>query len=217
MVYLKGQALTLGAGDRRSDITIRLWKEGAITGRVVDDFGEPVVGILVQAWAERFQAGRAMFESALPVVGRTDDRGVYRMIEVPPGLYVVVIAQPLVTTPANAAGAAAEIGPVIGPGPMNTIGLLTESVHLRARLAPVRLAIGCSGFLRQSDRRRPPTEVTTSAIPRSSTLTRRLPRTRRQSPCRPATTRAAWTSSWRASACTACPVASLDPTVRRQT
>ena len=95
------QFVTLGAGETRSDVMLRLWKDGAISGRVVDEAGEPVVGLVVQAWAVVFQAGRSVLNSALPVIAGTDDRGVYRISEVPPGRYVVAVPQLLVTTPAN--------------------------------------------------------------------------------------------------------------------
>lgn len=101
MTNPRAQSLTLGADERRSDVTIRLWKEGAITGRVTDERGEPLVGVLVQAWSEEFRAGHVTLNSALPVIGQTDDRGIYRIVEVPPGRYVVVVAQPRVTTPAE--------------------------------------------------------------------------------------------------------------------
>jgi protocatechuate 3,4-dioxygenase beta subunit len=69
-------------------VTVR--KGAAITGRVTDAGGEPVVGAVVQATLVRDEGGR---QPAIPFVGRamlTDDRGVYRLYGLLPGVYVVM-------------------------------------------------------------------------------------------------------------------------------
>lgn len=69
------------------DIKIPLWQYGTISGRVVDERNEPVVGVAVRAYSERMVAGRP-----LPVLGPlmvTDDRGVYRLTDIGPGRYLV--------------------------------------------------------------------------------------------------------------------------------
>lgn len=72
----------------RADITITLWKQAAITGMVVDEAGEPVVGQEMRALQRVFAGGR----SHLRISGAnlTDDRGVYRIGQLEPGAYFVV-------------------------------------------------------------------------------------------------------------------------------
>ena len=41
------QSLVLGDGERRGDVTLPFWRFGAIVGTVVDEAGEPVIGIQV--------------------------------------------------------------------------------------------------------------------------------------------------------------------------
>ena len=86
-----GQRFSLGVNEHRTDIVVSIWKHGALTGRVVDDLGDPLVGVLVQAWPRVFVAGRAWLNSAVPFYARTDDRGVYRMGELVAGDYVVAV------------------------------------------------------------------------------------------------------------------------------
>ncbi len=74
-------------------VTISLIKGGVITGRVTDEFGEPMVGVRVMAHRVRTPEGKPDFDSNvmnLQEGGReTDDRGVYRIFGLEPGVYVV--------------------------------------------------------------------------------------------------------------------------------
>ena len=81
------------AGDH---VTITLVRGGVITGRVTDEFGEPIAGVPVQAMKTRNEDGRPArggaslgAESGGGGVGETDDRGVYRIYGLEPGHYVV--------------------------------------------------------------------------------------------------------------------------------
>jgi hypothetical protein len=94
-----GQPVVLGAGERRGGITIRLWKLGVVTGRVVRETGEPVVGLQVRAWPRTFVAGRAALDTSMPFIGQTDDRGVYRIPYLPSGEYIVGALRPSVAAP----------------------------------------------------------------------------------------------------------------------
>jgi len=90
--------ITLAEGQRVSDARLRLWKNAAIMGTVLDDGGEPAVGLTVQAMSRIVLAGRARY---LPVgSGRTDDRGAYRIASMQPGDYIVVIPQAPAAVPA---------------------------------------------------------------------------------------------------------------------
>jgi protocatechuate 3,4-dioxygenase beta subunit len=70
--------------------SVRLIKGGVITGTVTDPQGEPVVAISVRAYRVRDLDGRpTAFNFAGVGEDSTDDRGVYRMFGLTPGVYVV--------------------------------------------------------------------------------------------------------------------------------
>jgi len=95
-----GMRLTLADGERRGDVTLRLWKYGAITGRVVDEVGEPLIGVMVTALARAWIAGRPVL-TELNNVATTDDRGVYRLTRLVAGDYVVAVIRQQGSTPAS--------------------------------------------------------------------------------------------------------------------
>jgi hypothetical protein len=65
------------------NVTLTLWRNGGISGRVVDEANEPVVGIPVRALRVILAAGVPHF--APGPIGKTDDRGMYRIGSLPPG------------------------------------------------------------------------------------------------------------------------------------
>ncbi len=85
------------AGYRIGDApTIRLTKGGAITGRVTDETGEPLVGVSVQPqWLRGLSANpdeptlSARPRSTARRGGLSDDRGIYRIFGLPAGVYLV--------------------------------------------------------------------------------------------------------------------------------
>jgi hypothetical protein len=81
--------IAVSEGQIVSDIKVPLWRLGSISGRVVDEAGEPVVGVVVRAFTMANIAGQPQ-----PVAGElatTDDRGVYRLPDISPGRYVVSV------------------------------------------------------------------------------------------------------------------------------
>ena len=89
---LTGRPLAIGKDEHISDVEIRLWKFAVVSGQVVDETGEPVIGVTVRALPRKIAAGRAQFTSDFgAVTARTDDRGMYRLASLVPGDYVVVI------------------------------------------------------------------------------------------------------------------------------
>jgi hypothetical protein len=81
--------IVVAEGQVVEDIRIPLWRLGSISGRVVDERGEPVVGVVVRAFTMANIAGQAQ-----PVAGAlatTDDRGVYRLPDIAPGRYVIAV------------------------------------------------------------------------------------------------------------------------------
>ena len=91
------QALTLGDGDRLGDLKIPIWKFAAVTGRITDEAGEPVIGVAVRALQRTIIAGR---EKLTPgPTARTDDRGVYRIASLTPGEYAVAVPSTQMSAP----------------------------------------------------------------------------------------------------------------------
>jgi protocatechuate 3,4-dioxygenase beta subunit len=81
------QALVVADGERRTDLTLRLFRLGAIAGRVLDDLGDAAVGVQVRAFRRTFVAGGPLFAPA--GAASVDDRGLYRISGLAPGDYVV--------------------------------------------------------------------------------------------------------------------------------
>ncbi|MCS7158195.1 MAG: carboxypeptidase-like regulatory domain-containing protein [Blastocatellia bacterium] len=76
--------ITVEAG-KSVTIDLRLARGGVITGRILDEDGEPLVGAIVTAERKREESlGGAVSEMA-----RTDDRGVYRIYGLASGRYYV--------------------------------------------------------------------------------------------------------------------------------
>jgi hypothetical protein len=94
------QSVVLTAALRTAETSVRIWKAGAITGVVVDEAGEPVVGLGVTA-VRRFTAGRRRF-AFTGWSATTDDRGVYRLSGLPPGEYLVSASPPSSSTKISA-------------------------------------------------------------------------------------------------------------------
>ena len=90
--------VVLADGERRGDIVIWMWRQGSISGSIVDEAGEPVVGIQVTALRRTTVGGRRRF--AQGSVGTTDDRGVYRISRLAPGDYAVAMIASQVSVPA---------------------------------------------------------------------------------------------------------------------
>ena len=76
-----------------------VWKHGAISGQVIDDKGDPVVGMPVTALRRQVIGGKLILlpqsEAAI-----TDDRGIYRISLLPPGSYVVGVLRTVTSVPA---------------------------------------------------------------------------------------------------------------------
>ena len=96
-----GVPIDLAEGERRTGLDIKLWKPGAISGRVTDDAGDPLVGISVQAWQRRPGRGGSTDSWTAYGSGRTDDRGIYRIKSLPPDGYLVFVEQVTASLPVS--------------------------------------------------------------------------------------------------------------------
>ena len=80
-----GTTLTLAPGQHLQEVTFRLTPHAVIMGRVVDEDGEPVTNVQVQALRYRFFQGRKQLQPFGG--GSTNDLGEYRMFGLAPGRY----------------------------------------------------------------------------------------------------------------------------------
>lgn len=104
----RSQPITLGDGDRRNDIAIPLWRYATISGRVVDEAGDPFVGIDVRIVQVRFVAGHRQAMLGPRVV--TDDRGMYRFSTLTPDDYLVMVPASVTSEPPTFASAIRAAG-----------------------------------------------------------------------------------------------------------
>ena len=71
------------------NVVVRMVKGGVITGSVIDQQGEPLVALSVRALRVRDLEGRTPPSFPFSTEDRTDDRGVYRIYGLQPGVYIV--------------------------------------------------------------------------------------------------------------------------------
>ena len=110
------------------NITVALQRPGSISGRVVDERGEPVIGVFVRVLGVFRIAGRDRF--AVGPLTTTDDRGVYRVGQLAPGRYLAMVPSvrssvPATVSPAALAGfdeATAAGRTIPAPAPMMDVG-----------------------------------------------------------------------------------------------
>jgi hypothetical protein len=85
--------ISIGTGQDILNVKITLQRFGAISGSIEDDEGNGLEGVPVQAFASSYAQDVRRFLIAGTAV--TDDRGQYRIFDLPPGNYVVRAASRL--------------------------------------------------------------------------------------------------------------------------
>ena len=88
-------------------VTLPMWRAPVIAGRVVDQAGNPVIGVPVRAFAPRTIGGYVRWGNWLP--RRTDDRGAFR-VWVDPGAYLAGVTPSASVSPAESLHAGAVNG-----------------------------------------------------------------------------------------------------------
>ncbi|HXT70358.1 MAG TPA: carboxypeptidase regulatory-like domain-containing protein [Vicinamibacterales bacterium] len=88
--------IELAEGQRVVDAEIGLWKSAVVSGRVLDEAGEPLVGQVVGV-VQVSSEGRLLNGPTM----RTDDLGAYRFSGLVPGNYVVFVPQTQVSMPVS--------------------------------------------------------------------------------------------------------------------
>lgn len=105
------QVIDLADGQRMTDARIPIWKFASITGTVVDESGEPLVGVVVRAcpravlsgWVRIFQPNEDLSFGNV-----SDDRGIFRAARLVPGDYIVVATSATTTVPVSTQDALAH-------------------------------------------------------------------------------------------------------------
>ena len=113
-------AIRLEQGQRAA-ADVSLPRAGAITGRIYDTTGEPVLGARVQALRRRMVQGQPGLQ-AVGVADTTDDVGAYRLYGLPPGEYYVIATPRRVEDRAGRPAGNAAPGrgaPIFFPGTAN--------------------------------------------------------------------------------------------------
>ena len=99
--------VTLDVAQERAhrDIVLPLWKYAFVTGRVVDDSGQPVAGVSIRGMRRTVIAGNTTFTfdsvecSGACLLTQTDDRGMFSFNKIVPGAYVFVVPSVVVSLP----------------------------------------------------------------------------------------------------------------------
>jgi hypothetical protein len=88
----EGTDLTLAPGQQLHQVAFRLVPLGAIAGRVVDEDGEPLQGVGIQALRFSYANGRRQLVSVSGT--SSNDRGEYRIFGLPSGRYLLRASMP---------------------------------------------------------------------------------------------------------------------------
>jgi protocatechuate 3,4-dioxygenase beta subunit len=130
--------LQLADGERNGDAIIRMWKHASISGTVVDEAGERLVGVRVQAYRRTVISGRRRYVPAGSAL--TDDRGIYRVSALIPGDYIVGAVARQTVVPLSMA---TEIGLVTTAGTTaSTIGAQRTSPGSMLQVRDAGLMLG---------------------------------------------------------------------------
>src|SRR6187397_1460070 len=100
----QGTPFVLAANQNMKNVALQLTPTGTVSGRIIDENGQPALGISVQLLRAAYNVQGRVYQA----VGTTaaDDRGQYRMFGVPPGKYYLNIGNPPgpIRTPAPTGG-----------------------------------------------------------------------------------------------------------------
>ena len=81
---------TVAPGQRIQGVRIALYRGGVVAGRVLDEFGEPAVGVEIDVLRrEPGNRGGGVRTTSSPITPTTDDTGAFRVWGLPPGEYLV--------------------------------------------------------------------------------------------------------------------------------
>lgn len=90
--FLPGVTVNVGEGENVETLDFSLTRGGVITGKVIDEDGQPIIGEPVTAYKLGIDGKRQpdSLLNRMSVRWETDDRGVYRIFGLEPGRYLIV-------------------------------------------------------------------------------------------------------------------------------
>jgi hypothetical protein len=137
-----GEVIRVRDSTSAGDAGVASIRDSAVTGSLVDEFGEPFQGIIVQALQLRYASGQRV---ATPVGAgrRTDDRGRYRLFRLPPGSYFVAASPEAAGSESDRAGSY-RYPPVYYPGTPSIDGAQAMQVDPDRDASGVDLAVSSS-------------------------------------------------------------------------
>jgi hypothetical protein len=130
--------IEIGGEREVKDLLIQIRPLGVLAGRVLDEDRAPLRGATVMALKKYAELGLVLWQQA--AMGRSDDRGEYRLDSVEPGEYILVAAANRDRAPRLAAltffprGRRAEDAAVLAVAP----GDIREGLDLTVQMEPVR-------------------------------------------------------------------------------
>jgi Carboxypeptidase regulatory-like domain len=132
-----GAILSLAPGQKMTDLLFRLHRTAVITGRVLDEDGDPVRQVSVTAVAHTTVHGKMKFESSQSA--NTNDLGAYRIFDLVPGRYLV-FAVPLETGSWRQPDEPTAYPPTYYPGTTESARASTIEVKSGDEIAGIDLA-----------------------------------------------------------------------------
>lgn len=173
---MPAQTLPLGERQVVDGIDLLVFRGGAISGRVLDEFGDPLTNVLVTVLRAQFRQGKARLVAS-GQRANTNDLGEYRIFALPPGSYYVSAMLPPNPPPVeNGVQLLGEeesggLAPVFYPATTDPTTAAKVAVTAGATVPEVNLTLVAARLARVSgaatDRHgRPMTSGTVSAMPR---------------------------------------------------
>ena len=84
-----GSQLAIAAGTEKADVIVRITPQGIVSGRILDEDGEPMEGVSIQLLRPQYFASQRRIMGAAG--NQTNDRGEFRVTNVAPGKYYLQV------------------------------------------------------------------------------------------------------------------------------
>lgn len=124
------RTVEIAESDRLVQVSVRMFRKGGISGRVVDEAGEPMVGVSVTVLARMTDWGGPIMQVAQ--IETTDDRGMYH-VDVVPGDYLTGVLAATTTVPLTLVDGFVQAQAVGGAALQTFIGQTTSVAGLLPR------------------------------------------------------------------------------------
>ncbi|MBX9603804.1 MAG: carboxypeptidase-like regulatory domain-containing protein [Bryobacteraceae bacterium] len=125
----QGMPLQISAGETVKDLSLKMTPHGVVSGRILDDDGDPMAQVQVQVLRQRYREGQKHLEPAGS--DSTNDLGEFRISSLPAGRYFVAAVPPRYVRTPGTEQAIAGLTTTLFPG-----------VSDPATAAPVDVAAG---------------------------------------------------------------------------